>query len=306
MSSVIMEKAYSKEDLITDLVALGVKKGDLLNVKVSMKSIGQVEGGADTLIDALLSAVGDTGTIFCDAFVRSFPSSKVRRNPQAYITTQETPSYAGAFVNAMVKHPLAKRSSHPIHKFVAIGKHADWVLEHTASSQNYSVLFKLIDNNAKNLKIGLPEKVPGVGTTHCTIESLGWREKLKPVAVSYYDENGKLAIYEHNWPTGCMKAFNKFIPLYEKEPNWGSKGKVGDSYAMLTIMRVSYDLEMRICKTDPAFLRCDDPMCMRCRLGWYHSHDNTMKVLADIIKSRNFKALRQWGEHVLLYKYEPR
>ena len=103
-----------------------------------------------------------------------------------------------------------------------------------------------------------------------------------------------------------MKAFNKFIPLYEKEENWGCKGKVGDSYAMLTNMRVSYELEMRICKDNPAFLRCDDPMCMRCRLGWQHSHDNKMLVLWDVIKKHNIKALRAWIEHVFLYEYEPR
>ena len=301
-----MSKVYKKEDLVEDLVRIGVKQGDLLNVKVSMKSIGLIEGGAKTLIEALLSAVGNNGTIFCDAFVQSFPLSKVKRNPKAYLTTQETPSYAGAFVNAMIKHPLSKRSPHPIHKFVAIGAHSDWVLEHTATSQNYSVLFRLIENNAKNLKIGIPEKVPGVGTTHCTIESLGWRGKMKSLAVSYYDEKGEIAIYKHNWPAGCMRAFNKFIPLYEKEPDWGYKGCIGNSYAMLTNMRVSYDLEMKTCKEDPSFLRCDDPMCMRCRLGWYHSHDNKMKVLLDIFKQKKFKSLRPWIEHVFLYDYEPR
>ena len=301
-----MEKYYSKEDLLEDIVGLGVKEGDILNVKVSMKSIGKIQGGAETLIEALLDAVGKSGTIFCDAFVQSFPAYKVRLNPKSYITTQETPSYAGAFVNAMIKYPSSKRSSHPIHKFVAIGAHADWVEEHTTHSGNYRVLFRLIENNAKNLKIGLPEKVPGVGTTHCTIESLGWKEKMKPLAVSYYDENGKIRIYEHNWPTGCMKAFNKFIPLYEKEDNWGSKGKVGDSYALLTNMRVSYDLEMKICKNNPDFLRCDNPMCMKCRLGWAHSHDNYITVMKDIFKIGDLRIFKQWCEHVFLYKYEPR
>jgi aminoglycoside N3'-acetyltransferase len=53
----------TKEDLVKDIRALGVKEGDLLHLKVSMKSIGDVEGGAKTLLDALLEVVGKEGTL---------------------------------------------------------------------------------------------------------------------------------------------------------------------------------------------------------------------------------------------------
>lgn len=296
----------TKQVLLSDLKALGVKKGDLLNVKVSLKSIGKIEGGVVTLIDALLEAVGTEGTIFADAFVSSFSSYRVRLNPARYVTDSKTPSYAGVFVNAMINYPGSKRSPHPIHKFVAIGRNSEWVLEHNSQSSNYSVLFKLIEHGAKNLKIGSPEKVPGVGTTHCTIETLGWKELMRPLSVSYYNEKGQLKIYSHNWPTGCMKAFNKLVPLYEKELGWGTKGVVGNAFAMLTDMRLSYELELKVCQENPDFLRCDNPLCIRCRLGWKHSHDNFWVVLFDMVRRRNINGIWLCLCHKILYRYEPR
>ena len=38
-------RLFTKNDLVKDIRALGVKEGDLLHLKVSMKSIGDVDGG---------------------------------------------------------------------------------------------------------------------------------------------------------------------------------------------------------------------------------------------------------------------
>ena len=67
-----MSKQITKEDLITDFKKLGVKRGDFLNVKCSLKSIGDVVGGAKTLIDALLAVVDTEGTIVTDSFVNAY------------------------------------------------------------------------------------------------------------------------------------------------------------------------------------------------------------------------------------------
>lgn len=40
-----------------------VQTGDLLMVHASLKAIGPVEGGAETVVAALRSAVGPTGTV---------------------------------------------------------------------------------------------------------------------------------------------------------------------------------------------------------------------------------------------------
>lgn len=44
---------YNKQDLLKHLKELGINGNGTLLVHSSMKSIGQVEGGADTVLDAL-------------------------------------------------------------------------------------------------------------------------------------------------------------------------------------------------------------------------------------------------------------
>ena len=46
--------AYTKADLKHDLVAMGLTGNETILIHSSMKSIGPVEGGADTVLDALM------------------------------------------------------------------------------------------------------------------------------------------------------------------------------------------------------------------------------------------------------------
>lgn len=52
-----------KEDIKAGLMRLGLKKGDTVGVHSSLSSFGYVEGGADTVIDALLETVGEQGNV---------------------------------------------------------------------------------------------------------------------------------------------------------------------------------------------------------------------------------------------------
>ena len=58
-----MKNDVTKEILITDLRRIGVNKGDIIYVHSSLKSIGWLENGADTLIEAFLVVLGDEGTL---------------------------------------------------------------------------------------------------------------------------------------------------------------------------------------------------------------------------------------------------
>lgn len=45
---------YTKTDLINCITAIGIKPNDTLLVHSSIKAIGEVEGGADTVLDAFI------------------------------------------------------------------------------------------------------------------------------------------------------------------------------------------------------------------------------------------------------------
>ena len=53
--------AVTQAQLLRDLAAMGLQQGDLLYVHSSLRALGFVEGGADTVIDALLEMVGPQG-----------------------------------------------------------------------------------------------------------------------------------------------------------------------------------------------------------------------------------------------------
>lgn len=54
----IIYKSFNKSDLIADLKKLGVKENDLLHLKVGLKAIGPIYGGAKTLLDAFKEVIG--------------------------------------------------------------------------------------------------------------------------------------------------------------------------------------------------------------------------------------------------------
>ncbi len=271
------EKILTKQDLINDLEKIGVKKGDLLHLKVSMRSIGKIEGGADTLVEALLDVVGEEGTIVSDAFIDVFPLPLSKENRKK-IADDKTPSYAGAFANAMIRHPKSVRSKHPIQKFSAIGKLAkELCYNHTDKSGGYDLLRDMINLNAKNLTIG--GKVIGVGTTHVAIEDVGLERKKPNAGRLYYDENGNIKLAKVDWNGGCARGFPKFIPLYRDYGAIINEGYIGNAYSLLTDMKKTYEVEVNKLKQDPKFFFCDDPACYSCRIAWKHSDKKYLKFL---------------------------
>ena len=61
------KKPSTVSSLVSDLKKLGITHGDDVIVHVSMSKIGWVCGGTQTVIEALLSAVGSGGTIIMPA-----------------------------------------------------------------------------------------------------------------------------------------------------------------------------------------------------------------------------------------------
>ena len=102
---------FTKKKIISDLQNLGLKKGDIIHVKVSMRSVGKLENGANTLLEALLETIGEEGTLVADAFVNVYPLP-LNSLQKLDIADDNTPSNAGVFVNEMIKHPKMFRSKH--------------------------------------------------------------------------------------------------------------------------------------------------------------------------------------------------
>jgi len=283
-----MADFFTKDDLIRDLKKVGVKEGDLLHLKVSMKSIGKVEGGAKTLLEALLDVVGSEGTLVSDAFLTVYPLP-LTEEQEHIIGDEKSISYAGVFANEMVKHPQMKRSLHPIQKFVAIGKFAEELCSaHTPESGGYELLVKMCELKAVNLTIG--KQVAGVGTTHVAIEMLGFKRKQLNMGAMYRDVNGAVKLARVNWNGGCAHGFPKFIPLYHENGAVLGSGKIGDAVGLYTDMQGTLEVEIETMKKNPQFFFCKDPACYSCQMTWEHSPKKRLKFTLNWLK-KNFRTL---------------
>jgi len=275
----LVDEQITRERLVTDLRNLGVRRGDLLNIKVSLKSIGYIVGGAETVVDALVETVGPEGTTVSDCFIRAYPLPLSEKNA-AKISNRWTPSYAGAVANAMIRYPNSFRSLHPIQKFAAIGARAQELTQnHTPESYAYEVLRVMCETGGRNLKIGTDEKVVGVGTTHVAIGyHLKFRQRRPPAGVNYRNEQGEIVTFERNWAGGCGVGFNNFIPLYREAGGVLSEGKVGHADSKITDMKTTLEVEIEKLSQEPTFFFCSNPTCKSCRLSWDFSTGSRWQV----------------------------
>jgi aminoglycoside 3-N-acetyltransferase len=126
-----MTTTVTREMIKTGLTALGLKPGSRVLVHSSLSSFGHVEGGADAVIDALLDAVGERGTVLVPTLTGSEALSP--QNPPLF-DPLNTPCWTGRIPETFRKRSGAVRSLHPTHSVAAIGADAAALTqEHTFS-----------------------------------------------------------------------------------------------------------------------------------------------------------------------------
>jgi len=103
-----------------DLRNLGIREGGVLLVHASLRSLGPVDGGAETVICGLLDALGEHGTLLMPAL--SYESVGVH-NP--VFDLLHTPSCVGALTEYFRTRSGTLRSVHPTHSVCGIGPKAE-------------------------------------------------------------------------------------------------------------------------------------------------------------------------------------
>ncbi|HCL30318.1 MAG TPA: hypothetical protein DIC52_18040 [Candidatus Latescibacteria bacterium] len=112
--------SVARFDVISSLEAMGLRAGDRVMVHSSLSSIGHVEGGAPTVLQAFLDVLGPAGTLMVPTFTHS---------SCAYFDPLLSPSLNGAITEAARSLPGAVRSLHPTHAVTAIGPDAEELVE---------------------------------------------------------------------------------------------------------------------------------------------------------------------------------
>jgi aminoglycoside 3-N-acetyltransferase len=171
----------TREDIAHDLRALGVTAGQILLVSASLRSIGWVNGGAESVVAALREVLNPDGTlVVLTETADNSDSSRLHLARITGMTEQEadrfraemppfdrdtTPSTCmGRIAEAVRAHPEAIRSDHPQSSFAAIGPMAAELMaghELTCHLGEDSPLGKMYGLGASVLLLG-------VGFSACT------------------------------------------------------------------------------------------------------------------------------------------
>lgn len=190
-------KTIRRQDLVKDLQRLGVKPGMDVMVHSSLSKIGDVAGGAETVVDALLAAVGAKGTVLAPSFNHK---AATVYNPLT------TPTTNGAIADALWRHPRAHRSIHATHAVAAIGARASqYVADHLHAGiwSDDSPIGQLVHGEGYLLALG---------TTHWT-------------TTAYH-------VAECSMPCGCIDPFGNVDRIVTEEGRvddvWGLAFRSGE------------------------------------------------------------------------------
>jgi aminoglycoside 3-N-acetyltransferase len=111
--------ALTQHDIADGLRRVGLKEGDVALVHSAMRTFGLIEGGAKTVVAALLEVLGPTGTLVAPAFTFAHEAEK-----DPIVDPKNDRSEMGAISEAIRLHPGALRSTAFRHSFSAIGRRA--------------------------------------------------------------------------------------------------------------------------------------------------------------------------------------
>jgi aminoglycoside 3-N-acetyltransferase len=160
----------TRSRLAADLRRFGVRESGIAMVHTRMSAIGWVVGAAETVVLALLDALGRDGTLMAYASWEEHAYHDAER-PQQHIDgyRAEPPLWDVATSEAARDHgrvpervrtwPGARRSAHPEASVVAVGPRAAWLVEPHPDDDAYgahSPFARLVEADGHVLMLGAP------------------------------------------------------------------------------------------------------------------------------------------------------
>lgn len=276
--SVIQRSELTREKLAASLAELGVIRGDVLLVHSSVSQCGYVNGGAQTIINAVMDAVGQEGAALFPTFTRPYIylGDTLNRgwNYRPYDPADPSQIWTGMVPRVLLEtFPDAKRSRHVTHSWAGLGQKAEVCLsEHgpldPPTSLN-SPLGKALEMNGKVLYLGTGLEP---STFLHLIETVNHASYLQSAVCRVKESDGTLRtvlIEEHlpghrDFYRDVDAENSKFFRRAVQEGLKIEESSFGMGKLQLIGLRNFYDVAMKLWKEDPRILLCDNPDCQFC------------------------------------------
>lgn len=244
-----------KETITKRLHELGVMPGQTLLVHSSLKSFGWVEGGADTIIDALIDAVCPNGNVMVPTLTGSAELSP--DNPPVF-NVFNSPCWTGRIPEIFRKRQEARRSLHPTHSVSCIGPDSEWLLkDHHLSPTpcgKDTPYHRLAQKDGLILLFGANFESVTLFHTVEELAGVSYHMQPEPVRAKIIDYRGKTlhrSLYIHKY--GDERCFSRMEPVIENSGGL-RKGKILKSTTRVIRAKILLDKTLEKLNTDPNFL----------------------------------------------------
>lgn len=261
----------NKDSIRSAIQELGIQN-KCVEIHSSVKSFGcQINGGAQTVIDAFLDEGCTVIVITCADMYEIFPPLNLRpmRNgcgdysyianrkydtPKTFTITSNdiTKEDMGIIPYTLVNMPSRKRGYNPLNSFAAVGKLADNLVHDQSAKDVFAPLRKLYEMDGFVIMMG-------VTLSNATI--IHYAEQLAgrtPFVRWANNPNGEPDICNTG---GCSHGFNSFSDALKKiEKNI----TVGNSLWRCFPVREMVDICVNAIKENPHITHCANPNCSRC------------------------------------------
>jgi aminoglycoside 3-N-acetyltransferase len=250
---------HTRAELKAHFRRIGLERGDAVVLHSSLRSIGRVDGGAETVVFALLEALGPEGLLVAPTYTYWTQ----RFNPES------DPSLTGRISETIRRWPGAVRSWHPTHSVAAIGKGAgELCVGHqlVGAISHGSPLDRLAAQGGRILLLGVGHVTNStihVGEVHANAPYLDIPFSADSfTSATVVTPSGDVSV-EIKQPSGCSRAFG-VIEHALRQRGAIRDGLVGEAVTQLLRGQDVIDTVVDLLRVDPAALLCNDPDSYRC------------------------------------------
>ena len=244
----------TRAELQGGLRALGLEADDRVIVHSSLSSLGWVEGGAETVVDALLEVVGSEGTVMMPTFTTGDAEPFNRA---------ETPSVTGRITEELRTREGAVRSAHPTHSVSAVGANAESLTrghEPANSLGPDSPMHRLIEAGGSILLLGVDHTSNSSVHIAERLDDLPYRDQTRTATVVDGDGEARTVITN---AVHCSYGFDA-VEVVARRAGLLTEGAIGEASVQLMDGQALLDELVDVLEAVPNLLLCADPGCDRC------------------------------------------
>jgi aminoglycoside 3-N-acetyltransferase len=251
------------QDILNGLRKLGLRREKPVIAHVSLSSIGEVRGGAETVLGALLASLD---SLIMPAFTYKtvlIPMAGPADNGMAYGTGGDTNRVAdyfgftlpcdrnlGVIAECLRLHTQAKRSMHPILSFSGVG--VETILEAQTLQEPLAPIRQLWEQDGWVLLVGLDHRENF--SLHLA-EKLAGRKQFTRWALT------PQVVRECPGIPGCSQGFNGISPFLT---DVGRRTQVGNALLQAIPLADLIPIAQALLSREPQALLCANDACERC------------------------------------------